>query len=407
MKTMLKTKTNIKLTTVSKNGLNLFLILLIFGGLSLLQPALAAITLITGDNQEIETGLDSTEMVFLVTDDEGNSNQGIAVNFNLVNPTGNTMSVGLSNFTDETDSNGRVSTRFHGAGIIGNYTITATLVTDTTQFANIHLTVVVGEPAKLTVSQGDHQTIIAGKNSADIWFKLTDAFDNPIVKKVIDFELKKPSGEMTYKGMFTVLATTDANGEAMTYLNATDIQGTYTIIATLPPDHILPTNATIDVIAPPPQEPSLGMGGAINKNGEPVETNAVFHGGTEVNGTDSNQEVVIAINDTVLIKGEIKVDSNHVGKSADLFILIGYKRLNEPELIAMLDHKRVAHLWDGKLENLVSFKKIDNLSETPITLEIYEGSLEQAAELRIYFGYRLSNGVIVFNANQMLSIVIF
>jgi len=123
MKTMLKTKTNVKLTTVSENGLSLFLFLLTFGGLSLLQPALAAITMITGDNQQIETGLDSAEMVFLVTNDEGNFNQGIAV--------GNTMNVGLSNFIDETDDNGRVSTRFHSTGIIGNYTITATLMTDT------------------------------------------------------------------------------------------------------------------------------------------------------------------------------------------------------------------------------------------------------------------------------------
>jgi len=407
MKTMLKTKTNVKLTTVSENGLSLFLFLLTFGGLSLLQPALAAITMITGDNQQIETGLDSAEMVFLVTNDEGNFNQGIAVNFNLVNPTGNTMNVGLSNFIDETDDNGRVSTRFHSTGIIGNYTITATLMTDTTQFASNHLTVVVGPPAKLTVTQGDHQTIIAGKNSADILFKLTDAFDNPIVEKVIDFELKKPSGEVTYNGMYTALAITDGNGEAITYLNATDIQGIYTIIATLPPEHILPTNATIDVIVPPPQGPSLGLGGAINKNGELLETNAVFHGGIEVNGTNSNQEVVIAINDTVLIKGEIKVDSNHVGKSADLFILIGYKPLNETEMIVTLDHKKVVQLWDGKIKNLVSFQQIDNLSDTPITLEIYEGPLVQAAELRIYFGYRLSNSVTVFNANQMLSIVIF
>jgi hypothetical protein len=413
---MLKTKTDVKHTRTPDKRL-LLLVLLIEGIFSLFQPALAEITVLSGDNQQISADDDSANIIFLVTDEVGNPNTNLVtdevgnpntnavVNFTLVNAGGNTMTIGLSKYSDKTDNNGHVYTYLNST-VIGSYTVTATLAMDTTQSATASVAIFAGTPTTLTVSQSEHQTIPAGRNSADILFKLTDAFSNPISQKVIDFKVKNPDNEIT-TGLSTTLATTDDNGEGKIYLNATDIQGTYKIIGSLNTDDTITTNATVQVTAPLPEGPSLGFGGAIDKEGKLVETTTIFHGGTSINGGDANQEVIVAPDDSVLIKGEIRIDSNHVGKSADLFILIGYKPLNQPEIAIMFDNERAVQLWDGVMENLTSFEHISILPETHI-VEIYEGPfVQEPAQVRIYFGYRLSDGVIVFNAEQSINLVVF
>jgi len=402
---MLKTKTDVKHTRTSNKRL-LLLVLLINGIFSLFQPALADITVLSGNNQQIFADNDSADIVFLVTDEVGNPNTNAVVNFTLVNAAGNTMSVGLSKYRNETNNNGHVSTYLNST-VIGSYTVTATLATDTSQSATADVDIFAGTPTQLTVSQSKHQTIPAGRNSADILFKLTDAFGNPISQKVIDFKVEKPDNDITTKGLSTTLAVTDVNGEGKIYLKATDTQGTYKIIGSLATDDTITTNATVQVTAPLPEGPSLGFGGAIDKEGKPVETTTIFHGGISINGGAFNQEVIVAPDDSVLIRGEIRIDSNHVGKSADLFILIGYKPLNQPEIAIMLDNKKGIQLWDGVMENLASFEHISILPETRI-VEIYEGPfVQEPAQVRIYFGYRLNDGVIVFNAEQSINIVVF
>jgi hypothetical protein len=316
------------------------------------------------------------------------------------------MSVGLSKYRHETNNNGHVSTYLNST-VIGSYTVTATLATDITQFATADVTIFAGTPTRLTVSQGEHQTIPAGKNSAEIIFGLIDAFSNPISTKIIDFKVKKPDNDITTKGLSTTLAVTDDNGFATIYLEATDTQGTYQIIGSLNTDDTITTNATVQVTAPLPEGPSLGFGGAIDKEGQLLETTAIFHGGISINGGAFNQEVIVAPDDSILIRGEIRIDSNHVGKSADIFILIGYKPLKQAEIAIMLDSKKGIQLWDGVMENLASFEHISILPETRI-VEIYEGPfVQEPAQVRIYFGYRLKDGVVVFNAEQSINIVVF
>ena len=402
---MLKTKTDVKHTSTPNKRL-LLLVLLINGICSLFQPALAEITVLSGNNQQISADDDFADIVFFVTDEVGYPNTNAVVNFTLVNAVGKMMSIGLSKDSDQTNNKGHVFTYLNST-VIGSYTVTATLATDTTQSATADATIIAGIPAQLTVSQGEHQTIPAGRNSADILFKLTDAFDNPISNKIIDFTLKNPDNEFTRTGLSTVLTTTDDKGEGKIYLNATDIQGTYEIIGSLNTDDTITTNATVQVTAPLPEGPSLGFGGAIDKEGKLLETTAIFHGGISINGGAFNQEVIVAPDDSVLIKGEIRIDSNHVGKSADLFLLIGYKPLNQAEIAVMLDSKKAVQLWDGVMENLASFEHISILPEIRI-VEIYEGAfIQEPAQVRIYFGYRLNDGVIVFNAEHSLNIVVF
>ncbi|RKZ58736.1 MAG: hypothetical protein DRR08_15690 [Candidatus Parabeggiatoa sp. nov. 2] len=365
-----------------------------------------AITLISGSSQQVPTGSDSADIVFKVINKGGNPSKGVQVNFSLVDPMGNSIvQEGLTAYAAETHENGQVSTRFKGTDIIGSYTITATVATNTKLFTGTNVVVVAGTAAKLAVIEGSNQTFSAGKASANIRFKLSDAFNNGVTGQVIDFKVKTPAGEISNEGLSATLATSDVNGKVMTRLEATDSQGIYTIIATLAANETVTANTTVQVTEALPNLPSLGFGAATDNDWNEVDTTAIFQGGISVNNGAFNQEVVLASGDSVLIKGVIKVDSLHVEQSADILVVVGYAPFNAAEKFFMLDSNHAVQLWDGSLANLVAFESVESLVYTKV-VTIYSSKLTPVGRLRIYFGYRLDDGIIVFNASQPISVVV-
>jgi len=264
------------------------------GLLSLLQPAVAAIVITTGDNQQIPVGSPSTEIFFQVIDDIGNPNTTIT--FSLTNPAGLTTTDGLSNTVVHPDDSGLVSTHFNGTDIIGNYTITATLATDATQSAKANIVVVAQE----TFSQ----------------------------------------------------------------------------------------------------LPDLGAGMAVKPSWETVETNSSFNGGIQVNDGEFSQNTLLTPNDSVIIRGVINVDSTHIGMPADILVVGGYTAFDFPEVFVMIDGKNVMYNWDGHLTNLVAFARVNHLpKQQPVNM--YGGKLP-LGQVRAWFGYRLDNGLIVFNGSKSI-----
>jgi len=360
------------------------------------------IALISGGQQMVPAGSDSGAIVFQVTNKGGNPSAGVSVDFSLVDPLGESISPnGLTVETAETDQNGRVSTRLKGRGLVGHYTLTATVATDTTLFTGTSLVVVAGTAAQLKVIEGADQTMSAGHSSARIRFKLLDAFNNGIGGQVVDFELKTPLGQSG--SLSATLATSDINGEVTTRLMATNSEGIYTVTAKLASNEAVAASTTVLVTEAVPELPSLGFG-AIFNSAEAVETEAIFQGGTSVNQGAFSQEVLLRASDSVLIKGVINVDPDHIGQAADILVVVGYQPVNGAESFFMLDNQDAIPLWDGSPEHLVAFKNIERLPIFQV-VNIYSGQLP-SGKLRIYFGYRLENGTIVFNANQAIHAVI-
>ena len=381
-------------------------------------PSTMSITLIAGGGQRVPAGMNSAELVFTVTDGEGKPSVGSTVNFSQVNPMGNNIiQDGLTVYTAESNASGQVSTSLKATGVIGNYTITVTLAEDTAKFAGTNVIVMASTPAKLTVIDGANQTIPASKHSARINFKLTDVFDNPIAEKVVNFQLNKSDGQIVDGILSTVMATSDINGKVSLYLKSGADQGIYTVTASLLVDTNVTSTVPITITQVLPQLPSLGFGAAFNLKGEQVNSNAIFHGGTLVRNeavigiSDDNfsQEVVLNVNQTILVNGLISVDSNHIGQAADIIIVVGYK-LIEPdgvETFFMFDENRIIRPWDGILDNLIPVMRIASLPESQV-VKIYDAQLAEdvIGRLRIYFGYRLDDGVIVFNASQAISLLV-
>ncbi|RKZ46989.1 MAG: hypothetical protein DRR00_22860, partial [Candidatus Parabeggiatoa sp. nov. 3] len=170
----------------------------------------------------------------------------------------------------------------------------------------------------------------------------------------------------------------------------------------------LTAHVTVQVTEALPTLPSLGFGAAVDKTGQPVNTTARFYGGTAQNPGHFNQEIVLENADqTVSIQGMIKVDSRHIGQAADIIVVVSYQSIEPAEVAVMIMlGEASAPLWDGQLGHLIPFKRVDNLPESYL-LKIYEGTFGGlAGKVQIYFGYRLDNGVIVYNANEVISLLL-
>lgn len=374
--------------------------------LLLAAPVNAAITVTTGSGQQVPAGSPSADIFFKVTDSVGNPNTGAAVNFSLIDPAGNPVSNGLSTSSASTNNDGLISTRLNPTSKLGNYTITATLVSDTTQFTGINVVVVAGLAAKLTVTEGGNQTLPAGQSSTNIRFKLTDVFNNPVAGQVIQFTLRNPNGELGNDKLFLTEVTTDINGQVTTRLEALQMEGSYLVTATLATDETISIQVPVQIVEPIPQLPSLDFGMAYDASGAVVETTASFNGGTRVNDGEFNQEVVFNLNDSIFVQGVINVDSRHLGQGADIIIVASHNPIvpfNTQQIFYMFSSDNRPEVWDGNLANLVAFSRINNLPKK-LPLNLYGGKVGAPGLYQGYFGYRLDNGLIVFNGNQTINL---
>lgn len=381
---------------------------------SLNSSVLAAVTLVTGGSQEIPAGTASNDIIFKVLDDTGNPDTGtttnlsikIKVKFSLVGPSGETITNGLSTMLADSDNSGQVSTRLNATPEIGIYTITASLINDSTQFASTYVIVVAGPPASLVESSGGNQVLKAGGASEPITFRLIDAFGNSLADYFINFTLKLPSGEVIGSNLSPPQAKTDTQGQVSTQVEGLTEEGEYTVMAQWLEDAKVVNTTTVQVKPQMPDFPSLGFGGAFDATGFSVDTDAVFHGGIATNEGDFEPEVVLTLGDTVAIEGVIKTDSHHLGQQADIVVVAGYLLPDSTnELYYMLDNMGNYQRWNGKIHELDSFKSAIKLPEEMV-VKMYSGKLVAEGSLRIYFGYRLPEGTVVFNEKQTLNAVI-
>lgn len=388
----------------TKKGLSLFSILLFYGALSLSSSVFAAITVTAGDGQQVSAGSDSENIDFKVLDELGNPKTGTTVKFSLIGPTGNTIIDGLSPSSADSDDDGLVSTRLNGTGTIGNYAIMAKLATDETQSVITNVIVVAGDAAQLTLVAGNDQTVTIGQSSANITFQLTDASDNAVAGKAVNFSLEAPTGSSSILSPST--ATTDTNGQVTTRLETfkIDPKGNYIIVATLDADNTVTANTVVEVIDSLPDLPSLGLGMTLETTGALTDASASFNGGTKVNDQEFQQEVILTTNDSVLIQGIINVDSAHVGQPADILVVSYYNPVlafDVGGVYVMIDNNNVILDWDGNPASLVAFTRVTQLP-TRQFVNMYGGPLPPG-QVRAYFGYRLADGTVIFNGNQTIN----
>ncbi len=142
-------------------------------------------------------------------------------------------------------------------------------------------------------------------------------------------------------------------------------------------------------------------GKAINLSQTNTETKIT--GGISVNCGPYEQVVTQCIPDDIKIKGKITVDSTDIGKQADILAIGIYKpypEFEQEEIYMVLDDGKAVEKWDGDLNNLQALQQ-DITLQAEHDFFIYQGKINKAGFIKIIFGYRLKDGSIIYNTDNI------
>ncbi|MCK5877333.1 MAG: hypothetical protein KAG43_06845, partial [Candidatus Marithrix sp.] len=232
------------------------------------------LALVSGNQQTVRAGLNSTDIVFQVSDEQGNPITGETVNFQLQDATGNvTTHQSLTTYESQPDDIGQVKTQLQNTGDIGNYIIIAKLESDFLQPVSANIVVTAGLVDVFKVVTGNNQIITTGEPSANISFQLIDAFNNNISGETVNFQVITPDDKVIDSGT----ANSDINGIVITHLEPVRVKGNYFIKATVADDRTV--QATVQVVMAVPVMPSLEFGVTFNAAAELINSKDVFNGG--------------------------------------------------------------------------------------------------------------------------------
>ncbi|NEO85297.1 MAG: DUF4347 domain-containing protein [Spirulina sp. SIO3F2] len=185
----------------------------------------AKLTATGGNNQTTTVNTAFTEnLEVTITDQFGNPIRGATVT--LTAPSSGASAI-AANTTLITNDQGKVATTITANTVSGAYTLTADAAAlPTAQFT---LGNTAGEPRRVTVMSGNHQT--APTNQAfgqSLRIRITDEFNNPIANENVTFTV--PS--LGASGILSnPVVTTDSNGVATVSLTANGESGSYTVQA--------------------------------------------------------------------------------------------------------------------------------------------------------------------------------
>ena len=169
--------------------------------------------------------------------------------------------------------------------------------------------------------------------------------------------------------------------------------------------------------------PSLGRGIAVTKDGSLLNADVLeevagitvaFRGGASISGASikSSQAYQSSLtttpSQTINIIGEIEIASEHVGKEADILVVVGAfnEVLETISVFFMLDSQEQWKVWDREPATLIGRQENVILSKTHL-VEIYQGLIPVPAHIYIGFGYRLEEtGSIYFNGERVIDVKI-
>ena len=130
-----------------------------------------------------------------------------------------------------------------------------------------------------------------------------------------------------------------------------------------------------------------------------INTSTQFTGGISVNCGPYEQIVTQCVPDKIDIRGHITIDRANIGKRADILVVAAHKPYieAEDEQFYMLGKEgTVIEQWDRNPANLIAFQE-NILLEPEQPVHLYTGQLSLPGFIRVFFGYRLQNGTIVYS----------
>ncbi|WP_069471974.1 DUF2202 domain-containing protein [Candidatus Marithrix sp. Canyon 246] len=114
-----------------------------------------------------------------------------------------------------------------------------------------------------------------------------------------------------------------------------------------------------------------------------------------------NNGEILSQNDEVTIAVNFEADTNHIGQTAELFIIATWTSIDSKQSVMLVrDEAGNWKIWDGNFNNISAAQAPLELSNQVQTLNVYKGSLP-AGRYQLAVGYRLSDGTIIFNGQTV------
>ena len=184
--------------------------------------------------------------------------------------------------------------------------------------------------------------------------------------------------------------------------------GSYVLHLTVTDSEGLTGSTKVDInVMEWPSLPTLGESKiegsriGLDSEGKSIRTNTRFAGGISLHKTADykTQQIEKNLNFLVVdVKGEIKVDSQDAGQVADILAVIMVNIQGNTSWFMLSDGGQVLPWRDfPNLSSLAAFHPNVTLDKSTQRLSIihYEGHLEPGS-YHFYFGYRLTNGTMIF-----------
>jgi hypothetical protein len=113
-----------------------------------------------------------------------------------------------------------------------------------------------------------------------------------------------------------------------------------------------------------------------------------------------NNGEILSQNDEVTIVVNFEPDTNHIGQTAELFIIATWTSIDSKQsLTLMRDEAGNWKNWDGNFNKLSAAQAPLELTKVQ-TLDVYKGNLP-AGKYQLSVGYRLSDGRIILNGQTI------
>jgi hypothetical protein len=151
---------------------------------------------------------------------------------------------------------------------------------------------------------------------------------------------------------------------------------------------------------------------AILASGETKPFLNYFTGSIAINGGERQPSATLNLANSVEVSGNLTIDVSHVGQIADLVVYAAYQLtstnpesyyymlgISDPSITPWYTAPAVLW-WDRNPGNLAAVQTGVTLpSELPLTM--YQGHFIAPGYLKVYFGYRLSDGTVVVNTQPI------
>jgi hypothetical protein len=147
--------------------------------------------------------------------------------------------------------------------------------------------------------------------------------------------------------------------------------------------------------------PILESAIAVNAQAEITNSEALFSGGISINNGPFEESATPTLSDGIDIRGRIEIAASHRGQVMDSLVVIVYQPLedNAPVFLMLAENGDILP-WDFDMASLVTFQAFETPADV-VDVSIAQEQLPATGIIKIYVGYRLMDGTVIYSPQTL------